>query len=849
MKEQRFMIHTLAKRSFRANRMRNTVAVLAIILTTMMFTALFVLAQSIKRNVTEMTFRQTGYDGQVSFKGISEEALEAIASHPDVKAMGESLVVGLAENSELSGKQVEIRWSDDYNAKHSFSYPETGTMPKAEDEIALDTRTLNRLGVPCEIGAQVVLCFRTDLSSEEKTEAVFRLCGYYEGNDSSYAAMAWVSRAFADRIIAENGGGEGQILGLRTAQLALWRDKDIETVMDGILADAGFSGQEYNVNLAYSPELNYMAAKEGLPMYLGMVLVFIAGYLIIYNVFQISITADIQFYGRLKTLGMGNKQIRKIIYGQGMRLSLAGIPAGLLAGYLLGAILVPVFISFSQTSRVPVNPVIFAGSALFAFLTVMISCLRPARIAGKVSPMEALGYNGSDGGRGKPKKSKRGVSLPAMAFSNLGRNKKRTAVVICSLTLGLVLLCCFYAKNASFDMEKYLEGLTISDFELADATSEDYFNGYDPEGNTLNGELVEKVESLKGLEELGHMYSHQITFEMDEQTASNIESYFNEDRLEFWGSYDPEGPRALKEAIDARQTAATVFGLDGIALEKTMEDYNILDGIFEEEEFEKGGYVIALGPGTDGSGELSALPTASLGTDIELEGKSYTVMAVADAPNSITGVAPEKGNPGAAFSLEFIIPASDFRERWPENTLRKLFVNMSDEGLDEAQAMLDAYIREEDRGLPVTSRKTMAAQYEREIRSQAVMGNAVSLVIALVGILNFANSMITAIISRKKEFAMIQSVGMTRRQLTGMLVYEGLFYAVITLAVSFIFSALGVGIGVRAMVEGGFTTFRFTLLPLCICAPILLAIAAAVPCLCFKNLERESIVARLRAVD
>ena len=101
-----FMIRTLARRSFQANRMRNAVAVLAIILTTMMFTVLFVLAQSIKRNVTEMTFRQTGYDGQISFKGIGKEELEAVASRPEVAAFGESLVVGIAENKELAGNPL-----------------------------------------------------------------------------------------------------------------------------------------------------------------------------------------------------------------------------------------------------------------------------------------------------------------------------------------------------------------------------------------------------------------------------------------------------------------------------------------------------------------------------------------------------------------------------------------------------------------------------------------------------------------------------------------------------------------------------------------------------------------------
>lgn len=93
---------------------------------------------------------------------------------------------------------------------------------------------------------------------------------------------------------------------------------------------------------------------------------------------------------------------------------------------------------------------------------------------------------------------------------------------------------------------------------------------------------------------------------------------------------------------------------------------------------------------------------------------------------------------------------------------------------------------------------------------------------------------------------MSQSVGMTKKQLCRMLVYEGLCYAAITLTVSYLISTVAVDIGIRAMVEGGFTTFQFTLLPLIICTPILLGFAVLIPYLCFKNLEKQSIVERLR---
>lgn len=149
----------------------------------------------------------------------------------------------------------------------------------------------------------------------------------------------------------------------------------------------------------------------------------------------------------------------------------------------------------------------------------------------------------------------------------------------------------------------------------------------------------------------------------------------------------------------------------------------------------------------------------------------------------------------------------------------------------------------------IVSRQTMVEQYEAETRSAAVMGYAISIIIALVGILNFINSMVTAIISRKREFAMIQSIGMTKRQLRLMLMFEGLYYAGMTLIASYILGSFTVGVIVRGMVADGYSTFHFTLLPLIICAPILIVFAILIPYICFKNLEKQSIVERLRATD
>ena len=843
-------IQVLSQRLFQKNKGRNLVAILAILMTTMMFTALFTLAQSMSENLVAMTFRQTGYDAQVSFKSIKPEQAKILASHPNVKEVGESTVLGLAENKALAGKQVEIRQADDSYANHSFSMPTTGHMPVNKNETALDTLTLKRLGIEPKLGEKVTLEWRKDLSDPEaeKISSTFTLCGFWEGNESVYAGMAWVSKDYVEAMV-ENGDAEvpdGDVFGLHMAQVTLHSDRNIEKNINQVLSDTGLTDLKYHVNLAYLPEMGATALQETLPMYLGMILVFIAGYLIIYNIFQISVTADVQFYGKLKTLGTTEKQIKKLIYGQSGRLCLIGIPAGLILGWLLGMVLVPAFTGIIEgESHVSASPLIFIGSAVFAWFTVLISCMRPARLAGKVSPVEALRMSDVDGKSKKTRRKKENASLSSMAWANLGRNKKRTVTVICSLTLALVLLSCFYAKNAAFDMEKYLADLTIADFELSDATSEDYIGGYDPKGITLNKELVTELENFKGTEEVGHQYSAQFTWKMDEQTLNNLKGYYTEEMLADWSAYDPSGPEEYRKAVETGETSAVTFGMDGIPLQAITQEKYIMDGVFDAKAFVTGKYVLAVGSAISQDEVYPQLPVPSVGSAIELDGKSYEVMAVVYPLMPVDDGASEIGAP-ASMEMHFILPSETFQAQWPENTLRSLFVNVEDAHVDEMQEWLNTYIQEKDSSLPVTSRSSMTEQYERETRSSAVMGNAISIIIALVGVLNFINSMVTAIVSRKREFAMIQSIGMTKRQLCKMLVCEGLYYAAITLTASYLVSAAAVGIGVRAMVDGGFTTFHFTLLPLMICTPVLLIFAVLIPYLCFKNLEKESIVERLR---
>ena len=173
--------------------------------------------------------------------------------------------------------------------------------------------------------------------------------------------------------------------------------RQIEQDLNQILASHGYQsetpGENYidtGINWGYTgAQLSDSMDPVTAAVIAGMLLlILLTGYLIIYNVFQISVAGDIRFYGLLKTIGTTGRQLKRIIRYQALALSALGIPLGLLAGWLIGGQLTPVIIARLDgvSDVVSVSPALFLGSALFALFTVLLSCHRPGRMAARISP-------------------------------------------------------------------------------------------------------------------------------------------------------------------------------------------------------------------------------------------------------------------------------------------------------------------------------------------------------------------------------------------------------------------------------------------------------------------------------
>ena len=540
----RHAVKKLSDRYFKSNKSRNIIAVIAIVLTAVLFTTIFTLGSGLIDTVQEQNIRKAGGDGQAVLSYISDDIYNDIEGNSLIEKIAYTKAVSYRiKNEGLEKWRSDLWYMDDTALEFARYEPTTGRRPEAENEIIADTKTLDALGIKAGIGETVSLKYEIK-GTEYETD--FVLCGFWETDSLSKIGRMIVSESFIDShsdILEYTYREDNDYSGVVTAYIIFHGKGDIESKLSRLLSETGYTCDIMGGN---PKEENYMIARVS-PAYqssnlfenptllisgvIGILLIIVIGYLIIYNIFQISVIQDIQAYGQLKTLGTTKRQIKKMINRQAANLFLIGVPIGLLIGFFLGRALVPFLMNgtiYTADAGITVtaNPLIFIGAAAFAVFTVLISVQKPAKIAGTVSPIEAIKYteNDSSAFRGKKhalKNSTHGAKIYRMALANLGRNRKRTALVIVSMTLSLVLFNTVFTFSSGFDIDKYIAKFVNTDFVVSAA---DYFQ-FRYETNDLSESFLETVMESGCFETGGRLYTARVleeAFSAESNAFSNL---------------------------------------------------------------------------------------------------------------------------------------------------------------------------------------------------------------------------------------------------------------------------------------------------------------------------------------
>ena len=190
---------TLARRSLRASRTRNLIAVLAIALTTVLFTSLFTIALSINDGFQQNNFRQVGGYSHGGFKYLTEAQYEALKDDPLIGQAGLRRFVGMPTQAPFNKAHVEVSYADANDAHWMYCDPAEGRLPQeGTDEAATDTHVLELLGVEPELGARFTLTF--DVDGHETTQT-FTLSGWWEYDEAIVANHVLLPESRVDALL------------------------------------------------------------------------------------------------------------------------------------------------------------------------------------------------------------------------------------------------------------------------------------------------------------------------------------------------------------------------------------------------------------------------------------------------------------------------------------------------------------------------------------------------------------------------------------------------------------------------------------------------------------------------
>ena len=155
------MINKLAFYRLKSSRQQNFFVIVAVLLTTVLFAAFFSAYGGFLNQVNQMNERMFGTRHAV-IKFLTQEQYEKLKSSEYIKEISYTRLVGTAVNAELLKLNTEVRYAEDGAAESFLSYPTTGTMPQAENELAVSTLVLDALNIPYQLGETVRLSIEID---------------------------------------------------------------------------------------------------------------------------------------------------------------------------------------------------------------------------------------------------------------------------------------------------------------------------------------------------------------------------------------------------------------------------------------------------------------------------------------------------------------------------------------------------------------------------------------------------------------------------------------------------------------------------------------------------------------
>ena len=833
---------TLVFRDFRFHPVKNVVLVLAAMLVTALYSFVFLLGGSVEDAFLLNYQYSYGSTSHILYTGLTAHQADAIAENANVKSSVRLSTLGRLSDPMMGQRSVKLAVTDRDYAETVLSVPTTGKLPEQPDEIALDEFTMDSLGVSHELGAPVSLQWTGPDGSAHTSD--FTLCGWWASPTNFTEACAWIT---ADAAQALSPGYDGENAANVTLGVNLHQPKDLEEQAAAILEEQGIPGAGFTTNLAYNDARKEAAQRQAAPYYAPILLVALCGYLMVYSIVRASARRDTLYFAGLKALGMTPRQLRRVMLEQGFLVSCLGFLSGWGVGFLLHF-----FITSRIISGMEENPALyflswqpFALAALCALATVLLAYLLPTVKLSRMTPAQTVRQVSA----WKPRHG-RGpqghTTLPRLALRVMGRSRGRTALSAVSLLLAVTLLSSLWIQYISLKEDLYLSVMSPWDYSLSDGSAYLSMQRYNEKNRGITEKMVDDLKSRPEVTAVSALKSHELTLTASEELRKRIVDYYNQPYDETMTLREsqagfPEWCAGLDKLEQTGQYTALVIGLDGAYLDFVLENCPFTSGSFDPEAFASGNCVLAAGAYHEG------VSTPAEGETVALSGEDFTVLGSVMHDDSYLSGA---NSAEAAFHIAYLMPLEAFDRLFPGQGCRQLAVDIDHSKQAEFESYLAEYRQGLNQGVGVTTRSEYQANFAAARLNMVLPKLVVGAVLMGIALINFVNMLVVKTVSRKGEFAVYESLGMTRSQLRRLVVLEGCLHAGLMMAVIVPAAALYGWFVVPGVVEAASSwcaVFTFSLAPLWAALPVILAIAVLTPLCCLRFVTKGSLNDRLRA--
>lgn len=811
------ILNRLTIRNLKLNKRRTIVTIIGIILATALLTAVATMAVSLKESVTLRSKKVDG-DFHLLLYDMTDKEKESVINNRQVESYYETHEVGYGVldgcvNDSKPYVYIEALDSDTFE-KAEINVT-SGRLPEDDSEIVISSHIKTNGGVKYNLGDKITFdigdrtyngkklyqndTYREDEQLEAKQTKTYKVVGICDrlpyGEEPrtapGYSVITLANKAdtslnksdiylrFNKKALKDRYDLTADILGvdktlfnkLNSGKL---EDKEIQTLKSQL--DKTHSYYINNSLIKYEAFYDSSVAFVYNMAAVVMVIIIITSAVCISNSFAISINQKTKQYGMLASIGATPRQIRKNVFFEAAFMGVIGIVAGIGGG--LSASYILVVLSNKMLIDTFEMSIVYAPSLLgvllsivLAIVTIVLSALVPAIRASRMSPIMAINHSEDIKIKSKSLKTPKLIGKVwgeggVLAYKNMKRNKRKYRVITISIALSVSTFIALYDfmslltesvnryANDKIDLRVYMSSYKSMSVDEANKKVSNIVNRINNETNITDFTFARGFyASLKDEPKYSSDYKEVNKYEAG--LAENNGYYISIISLgnEEYGKY-------IKKLGISKETAQS----GGILVDNTyqyinngndIKYFNIYDGY-------KAGDVLTYR--IDTSNSSKSLDNSKSSDDTTL----YDIRIVA-----LSNERPF-GYDNAYTSYGYLIVSDDYMNRIDTKNTDSTLLNINCDDPDKAQ---DILVNEFNIG----QNYIFNAAQERRNDEKLILTMKIFLygfiaIVSLIGITNIFNTVTTGMELRGKEFAMLQSIGMTKKEFDKMIRLESVFY-------------------------------------------------------------------------